>query len=489
MRLAQTFKLSGCALIVLALSGLSCGGNSWVEPYAYHPLVSVEPIDGSEGGEGDQSASGSGNSGSGGGAGSSADHGGLSGDAYTVQCAASWLGDIQMGTGKDDEISALAIDGSNNLYVTGYESGVVGVENIDPTGNSRAVVMKYSSSGERLWKHALDTSGTDVGEAVKVDPESKRIYVAGRTSGALKGFSNQGQFDLFFEILDQDGAGLSAYQGGTERPQHPRNITIDSAGGVVIAGYDDLYVPTNYLESWEDPFVAKFTVDKTAGFAIAGEWWHQYGTDTLDVVVGLATDDKENIYVSGLALSGATKGPFVSKFHADGSKGWVNNLTKSPNDFAYDVVVSPSGDLYVTGATFLQIGAESFGQQDAFLIKLDKETGEFLWTAQFGSSESDWPTSIAFDAEGHIYLAGTTGGSLVPGYPNQGEGDLFVLKVDASGAIVSAWQHGTAADEYAVGIVVNECKDVFVAGYTEGALFEGQPNIGGRDMFLMKVDM
>jgi hypothetical protein len=41
-------------------------------------------------------------------------------------------------------------------------------------------------------------------------------------------------------------------------------------------------------------------------------------------------------------------------------------------------------------------------------MKIDRATGAPLWTAQAGGPDSDYPTALAFDAAGNIYLAGIT---------------------------------------------------------------------------------
>ncbi len=155
--------------------------------------------------------SGGGDAGGGGGGGA----GGANG------CEAAFGAGVGEGTAADDEALDVAVDASGNVYVTGYEGGLTGVTNVQPTGDARAFVAKYSASGELQWRTELDTPGTDTGEGIAIDPMSGDVYVAGRTTGVLAGTTNQGKFDLFLAVLSAQGEIRAVHQTGRERPEHP----------------------------------------------------------------------------------------------------------------------------------------------------------------------------------------------------------------------------------------------------------------------------
>lgn len=397
-----------------------------------------------------------------------------------------------MGTAKDDQIWGLAIDKDDNLYVSGYEQGVTGVTNIEPYGDSRAVVMKYSPTAEKFWKTVLDTPGTDTAEDVVVDPASGKVFVVGRTTDAFSGFANQGQFDLFLAILDGDGATRTTFQAGDERPQHPARLGLGLAHEVLVAGFDDTYVVDNYVAAWEDGFVASFQVDPAQNYAVNQSFWQKVPVAASNRITGVAVeqDGSGAMYVSSyVSGSPVTRGIFVKKLNPDGSLIWSKRISPSTGDAVNAVALSPSGELFVTGATFFALGQAQFGQQDAFLLKLDKATGATLWGAQAGSSASDWPTALAFDAIGNVYLSGDTLGSVVSGGMHQGGNDIFAMKFDASGHFLSAWQAGTSGDDQSMSLVVDHCGNVYLGGFTTGNLVPGHLNAGGYDMFVLRASL
>lgn len=107
------------------------------------------------------------------------------------------------------------------------------------------------------------------------------------------------------------------------------------------------------------------------------------------------------------------------------------------------------------------------------------------WLDQFGSSAYDWACSVAVDGSGNVYLAGFTDGAL-PGQSSAGGADAFVRKYNSSGSEQWTRQFGTASAEHAFGISVDST-GVYVVGQTDGAL-PGQSSAGGTDAFVCKYD-
>jgi formylglycine-generating enzyme required for sulfatase activity len=216
-------------------------------------------------------------------------------------------------------------------------------------------------------------------------------------------------------------------------------------------------------------------------------------TAPFSFATGVAAErDGSGASYVGFVASGGPRdahGILLAKMWSDLSVAWIVNLSSLPFDAITAVALSPSGDLFVTGGTFLTLGRKAFGQEDAFLIKIDKQTGSPLWATQAGGADSDYPTALAFDAAGNIYISGITLGSVADSVTNQGETDIFAMKFAPSGQLVSVWQTGTSADDEATSLAVDHCGDVLVGGYTRGALIPGHPSAGGEDMFVVKADL
>lgn len=401
------------------------------------------------------------------------------------ECTDEWT-DLQLGTDQDDQLWGMTSDREGNLYLAGFEGGLTGVTDIEPAGSAKGVVIRMSPGGAVQWKAVLDTDGADTVEHVAIEPVTGAVYAVGRTSGAFAGFVNGGQFDGFLAELDAAGRSAAILQWGDERPQHPARIALGPRGELAIAGYDDVYVPSNYVEALENGFVGGFDRAASApGFT--QRFLQRSSSHAMDRMTDVAVDRDGSLFVT--SYRGGPRGEegiYVEKLARTGEVLWSTRISPLWVDMVTAVALSPAGELFVTGATFLQLGRERFGQQDAFILKLDPETGRAQWATQAGSSESDYPTALAFDGEGNIYIAGETLGSVVPG-AFRGAADVFAMKLDTTGALVSAWQKGSPAYDSPTSMVVDPCGRVLVGGYSRGALGDSGRAPAGDDMFILRA--
>jgi hypothetical protein len=105
----------------------------------------------------------------------------------------------------------------------------------------------------------------------------------------------------------------------------------------------------------------------------------------------------------------------------------------------------------------------------------DGNTSSPYYGYQFGSTKSDYSTSIWTDLIGNTFLAGNTNSSLFQF--QSGTQDIFLSKHDSSnGSLLWGFQVGSSLPDSAVDISSlnneNITTDIFMTGYTTGKLFE-----------------
>ena len=108
----------------------------------------------------------------------------------------------QLGTSSAEEAHGIAIDSSNNVYVTSYTEG--GLDGNTNAGSKDIFLVKYDSSGEKQWTRQLGTNFDDVGYGITTDP-SNNVYLTGRTQGRLDDNTNYGQSDFFVVKYNSSG--------------------------------------------------------------------------------------------------------------------------------------------------------------------------------------------------------------------------------------------------------------------------------------------
>ena len=173
-------------------------------------------------------------------------------------------------------------------------------------------LVKYDSSGNRIWTRLLGTDGSEAGFSVAVG-ENGNSYVAGYTDRALDGNTHFGSGDWFIACYDATGNKLWTRQFGTEGE--------DIAGSIALQGNHVYMTGTGYAndELMTEVFVFKYDTQGNQ------EWTRQLRTREGAYGNGIAVDKKGSVFVTGMvkgSLEGATpvgaEDAFVAKFNSGG---------------------------------------------------------------------------------------------------------------------------------------------------------------------------
>ncbi len=171
------------------------------------------------------------------------------------------------------------------------------------------------------------------------------------------------------------------------------------------------------------------------------------------------------------------------------------------------VATDSAGNVYMGGETSDSNSIASGGFQntysgavDAFLVKFDAD-GNRLWATYYGGGDGIGTTgsSVATDAAGNVYLAGTTVdniGIASGGFQNVyggGEDDVYLVKFNGAGNRLWATYYGGPNEEETATIATDALGNVYMGGHTEsptGIASGGFENIlnGREGMFAVKFN-
>lgn len=335
----------------------------------------------------------------------------------------------QFGSTEYDTANSVSVDKGGNVYVVGYAGGTLSGQT--SSGNRDAYVRKYDGAGQELWTRQFGGKLNDFARSVIVDGDGN-VYVAGETEGALSGQSGAGGLEGFVRKFDSLGGVLWTRQFGSDKDDSASSMALDRTGNVYVAGYTDGTLSGQTSAGLRDAYVRKYD---GAGQEL---WTRQFGSNKPDSEGFVNTDGSGNVYVVGDtwgALPGQTNigqasDAYVRKYDSAGKHVWSRQFgVTNGKTSARSLSVDGGGSIYVTGdveGTFLdQMGA---GGRDGFLRKYD-DTGNELWTRQFGSNDYDFVPSVSMDGNGSMYLAGSTRGAF-SNQKNQGNSDAFVLRMN-----------------------------------------------------------
>lgn len=387
-----------------------------------------------------------------------------------------WPGDWQAGTTRDDS-AGVTITREGDVIVYGYELGQLGIENVEPAGEPRGFVARLP--GHRWgWRWLLPAAYGGTVDAIDVRDDGL-LQITGRVREPPPPES-RAQYQLFVGQLDANGELVEYAELGDRPSEHPRQ-TASTNGWNAVAGYVDTYVPTNYLESVEDPFLVTW---RDGGLESAR--LTRFETPWTDTVDGLAVAPDGRVSVAGSSRGGDTRGAFVRRFAADGAVIATEWISKGPLESLSAMRRLPDGDVIVAGSTWLPLdGRPSAGGEDVFVARFDQSFTTRRWLRKLGTASSEIVVDMHVDTDGRSWILGETLGSF-DDLPNRGDTDLFVAALSSDGEVRWVEQRGSVGDERPTRVAVDACENVLVAGATNGSLVDGF-GPSGYDAFVVRV--
>ncbi|MCW3104665.1 MAG: type sorting protein [Bacteroidetes bacterium] len=162
---------------------------------------------------------------------------------YTPAGALTW-GRMAGGTGGEFG-SAIQVDPVGNVYVSGYGTCnySFGPDTLIGHGGMDVVLLKYNVSGNPVW--GINSTGTSSdyspSSALAID-DSCHLYLTGYFQSPSIGFgsytlSNTGAYtDIYLASVDSSGNIVYAFRPPGRLSDVSNSITVDAAGGVFITG-------------------------------------------------------------------------------------------------------------------------------------------------------------------------------------------------------------------------------------------------------------
>lgn len=389
-----------------------------------------------------------------------------------------------------------------------------------------------------LYSSFLGRTTAELGHKVAFDGQGN-VYLVGQTvdaafptsSGVFKtepGATDKPNITITKLRADTSAVVFSTYIGGKDADM-PGGVAVDAAGNLFIAGYTgsvDFPVTANAYQrnpgnpgtdssTLGDGFVLKLNA---AGSALVYSSF--LGGSSPDTCTALAVDSAGNVFVAGVASSNMPNpefafqrlprpgnslyDAFAAKLDSSGSRllaftYFGGNGFDAPTGIAVD----RAGNSYLTGFTnstvSFPVTADAYqpklstdstnfrkDRRDAFLLKFNPDMSSLLYGTYLGGPMDDLGLALALDAEGSIYITGSTnsanfpvttgafqttykgagGGTVLPG------GDAFVTKLSPDGkSLIYSTYLGGAGNDRILGIALDAQNNAWLTGSTLSADF------------------
>ncbi|MGY5854447.1 MAG: SBBP repeat-containing protein [Candidatus Thorarchaeota archaeon] len=322
------------------------------------------------------------------------------------------------------------------------------------------------------------------------------------------------------------------YEGHDSLSVKPNSVSVQKDGELIesmglVALQDSGNIGTGYIVNHPNSIgVSIQEYDRSKILTINSLLYSTYlGADGHDHGTSIALDSTGNMYVAGWTSSldfpshleepdfpngsySFTKSDcYVMKLNEEGLV-FTSFVGGQGSDFVSALALDAVGNIYVAGNTessdFPVVNAydttSSF--QDSFVFKLSADGKTLLYSTYIGGSGRDFPSSMAVDSQGCVFVTGTTMSSNFPtvnSYDatfNGGslpDGDCFVFKLSSTGdeLLYSTYYGGPGGDDGRE-IVIDDMGNAYVTGWTIGGIpltnpYDGSHN-GYKDCFVFKLN-
>ncbi len=190
----------------------------------------------------------------------------------------------------DDQASALSVDGSGNVYVTGWSRSSTRADDYD------YATIKYGANGSQLWVARYNGPGNSYDFSVAIFVDGKGyVYVTGTTadSGGLYG-------DYATIKYGANGSQLwvARYNGTGNGSDFASAIKVDGSGNVYVTGASDGVPGTSSPDYATIKYGANGSQLWVARYNGTGNWY-----DMPSYNSALFVDGSRNVYVTGNSYS------------------------------------------------------------------------------------------------------------------------------------------------------------------------------------------
>ncbi|MCZ2442395.1 MAG: T9SS type A sorting domain-containing protein [Flavobacteriales bacterium] len=222
---------------------------------------------------------------------------------------------------------------------------------------------------------------------------------------------------------------------------------------------------------------------------------HEYAWKTIPTsdggmaFVGFSKSDDGDL--SGHHGSSSNTDLWVCKTNAAGGVIWSKLFGGSENDQGYDILQTTDGGYMVVGYTRSDDGDVTnlhnySGTSDLWVLKLNV-SGGLVWEKCYGGTDDDQASAIVAIPGGGYYIGGTTYSNDVDVSNHHSYADMWVIKIDESGTLLSQKCIGGTDFDEGIGLILTNDNGCLIYGRTSSNDGDAIGYHAGSDMLLAKL--
>lgn len=418
----------------------------------------------------------------------------------------------KFGLGQTDEFSTVLIHESDNLILAGGFSRSAVMESTK--GNDDPLIIAYDlDDGDERWVRQFGATtniatSTNRDRVLALTVDGSSIYFAGRTEGTVnETVAGANDFLIGKMALDNSAVNWGVQLGQTSQP----NTTEDRAYGIipVSGGVRVFGFVTGDANEDDDGTVDIMSAKIDSNGVLVDQKQHGFESGGLNAsgeenIAFYQYDSEGNLYIAGSTYSNlfeknaGGEDIFFLKLDKDKNLVYAKQLGvtsggSSGDDYIEQGIILNDGSWILIGnAHGAMLGNSYLGNRDIIIFKVNPQ-GQVTHSRVLGGVDMDTVTDMETDANGNVYICGSTSSDWFDSNQNQ---DVVALKLDADFNDVWGLQLGIASAPNAIqydranACVLDSSNNLYLGIETNSDLFEdnARSDQTTRDIALAKID-
>ncbi|MBU0765288.1 MAG: T9SS type A sorting domain-containing protein [Bacteroidetes bacterium] len=227
---------------------------------------------------------------------------------------------------------------------------------------------------------------------------------------------------------------------------------------------------------------------------ISVSWQQNYGgTDYESPSKILITADGGFIFASStssndgdISLNNGFFDYWIVKTDQSGEIEWESSFGEYEGDICHDMIPGINGGWLAVGFTTVH-DPDTNTNTNVWVVKIDGN-GEMEWQESYGGSESENAFAVIATSDSNYMLAGMTNSSDGDVSFNNGDGDIWLIKIDTDGQLLWEKTYGGSLGDLALYLIELPDSGILITGYSYSSDGDIEFNYGYHDAVVIRTD-
>ncbi len=361
-------------------------------------------------------------------------------------------------------------------------------------------LLKLNGEGSLEWSKTFGGSKDDQGQVVIQTADGGFMLTGYAMSDDGDGSNNEGFHDNWLLKLDAVGTIEWERSYGFSGHDHSYDVVQTADGGYFFIGFLDVTAARADGFTEKETSLTRHGVGEFWGTKLDAEgnieWRRYFGGTNNDRAHAVVQSADGGFVMTGFSESADfdisdSRGSYdfwVLKIDAEGTLVWERSFGGSGIEISYDIVKTPDNAYAIVGNTFSTDTdiSKNNGESDVWLVKLDDQ-GNLLWENTYGGSGFDAAHSVQISRDGGFIITGNSKSNDKDADHNHGENDFWLLKTNADGGLVWQKSFGGSGLDFGFDAVENTDGSIVLVGETGSTDMAEIDNKGTTDLVLLKI--